>query len=100
MLTQAQITAHWAISNANIIRECETMPGYLEYKLACKCIINNCNHMEGINICPVIKLDRCLRLGELDNYYVVQPFVSEYGFTLFWHCKHCNAELCCGISAI
>ena len=46
---------------------------------------------------PRIVLNDCLYVGELDQFFVNQPFVEEYNFRVRWHCDTCEKELACGI---
>ena len=64
------------------------------YAIHCPCKIDCC-HMS-IDDVPRIYIPFCLYPGELDYFFVTQPFHQEYGFKLIWHCEECEQELSCG----
>ena len=45
---------------------------------------------------PRIVLNNCMWVGELDYFYVIQPFKAMYGFSVIWHCDYCQDEMACG----
>ena len=64
------------------------------YALQCPCLID-CQCMPE-NVVPRLRIHRCYFPGELDFYFVTQPFYEKYGFKLWWHCNKCNREMSCG----
>ncbi|CAL4153240.1 unnamed protein product [Meganyctiphanes norvegica] len=56
-----------------------------------------CAHMTQV---PRIVLDSCLYVGELDKFYVQQPFLPDFGFRVIWHCQVCSIEQACGFPPI
>ena len=43
--------------------------------------------------------DRTIELhyvGELDHFFVDQPFLPTYNFRVRWHCDECESEMACG----
>ena len=45
---------------------------------------------------PRLVFSPCLYVGELDRFYVEQPFLETHGFRVMWICDLCNSEFCCG----
>ena len=45
---------------------------------------------------PRLRISTCHFPGELDYFFVAQPFSQQYGFRVRWHCNVCWAELSCG----
>ena len=46
---------------------------------------------------PRLRISACYFPGELDYFYVHQPFFEQYGFKVRWHCDECPAEMDCGM---
>ena len=62
--------------------------------IQCPCRID-CGCMP-LNEVPRIVLPNCLYAGELDYFFVAQPFLATYGFRVRWHCDECEDEMACG----
>ena len=93
-LPQAEILARRQHASLDIVHEWETMQGAEWYALQCPCL-TDCMCMPH-NEVPRIILSQCLYVGELDYFFVEQPFQHVYGFRVRWHCDECEAELACG----
>ena len=93
-LPAAEIQARRGHATQHIIQEWEKVQGSNWYAIMCPCYIEcNCMH---VNEVPRIVLTQCLYVGELDYFYVTQPFHREYGFRVRWHCDECLNEMACG----
>ena len=64
-----------------------------EYYLQCPCF-HDCYCSDWDDM-PRIPMNKCLYPGELDQFFVRQPF-ERYGVKVRWHCKECNREMSCG----
>ena len=64
------------------------------YGLMCPCDID-CLHMPFDEV-PRIRLAGCYFAGELDFFFVNQPFLDILGFKVRWHCDECHEEIACG----
>ena len=93
-LPTAEIHARRGHATQDIIQEWEKMKGAEWYALMCPCYIE-CSCMP-VNEVPRIVLSQCMYVGELDYFYVTQPFHREYGFRVRWHCDSCLNEMACG----
>ena len=93
-LPAAEIEARRNASSQDIIETWQTIKGQEWYALQCQCRID-CGCMPE-NEVPRIILSNCVYPGELDYFFVVQPFWVTYGFKLRWHCDSCHSELACG----
>ena len=93
-LPAAEIEARRNASSQDIIAMWQTIMGQEWYALQCPCKID-CGCMPE-NEVPRIILSNCVYPGELDYFFVVQPFRVTYGFKLRWHCDSCHSELGCG----
>ena len=92
-LNLEQVLCRRAEAKTQLLSQWKKKPGHPVYLINCTCFTQFC--------ClpmPTLKLIRCLRVGELDYFYVEQPFLTDYGFTLRWHCANedCQSEVCCG----
>ena len=63
---------------------------YLQYPCRIDCY---CSEWDDV---PRISLFRCLYPGELDQFFILQPFTDTYDFDVRWHCIECNSEMSCG----
>ena len=68
-------------------------PRYEWYIIKCKCG-QDCNCISEQEV-PRLLLSTCLYPGELDRFFVQQPFV-DIGFRVYWICVICQAEFACG----
>ena len=68
--------------------------GQTRYAMMCPSDID-CHHMPEEEV-PRLRISRCYFPGELDYFFVTQPFLQLYGFQVRWHCDECNAEMSCG----
>ena len=93
-LPSAEIQARRGQATQRIIQEWENVRGAPWYAIMCPCSID-CFCMP-INEVPRLVLTQCLYVGELDFFFVTQPFHSEYGFRVRWHCDECMNEMACG----
>ena len=64
------------------------------YALMCPCNID-CRCMPEEEV-PRMKVDLCYYPGELDYFFVRQPFQQLYNFRVRWHCDECHSEMACG----
>ena len=64
------------------------------YAMMCPCDID-CHHMPEEEV-PRLRIPRCYYPGELDYFFVTQPFLQQYGFKLRWYCDECHAAMACG----
>ncbi|CAL4078754.1 unnamed protein product [Meganyctiphanes norvegica] len=78
----------------DILDEWHTVQGNEWYAIQCPCR-PDCGHMPPHEI-PRLILSSCLYVGELDYFFVEQPFLDLYGFRVRWHCDECQAEMACG----
>ena len=93
-LPSAEIQARRAHATEDIIQEWQTMQGAEWYALQCPCR-PDCECMPH-NEVPRIVLSQCMYVGELDFFFVEQPFLATYGFRVRWHCDECESEMACG----
>ena len=97
-LPSAEIAARREAATDDIISVWKTIKGSQWYALQCPCYID-CGCMS-IEEMPRIVLNNCLYVGELDQFFVNQPFVEEYNFRVRWHCEICEGELACGFPMV
>ena len=64
------------------------------YGLMCPCDID-CMCMPYDEV-PRLRVSSCYLPGELDYYFVNQPFLNNLGFRVRWHCDECHSEISCG----
>ena len=93
-LPNAEIQARRNHASQDIIQEWHKMQGSDWYALQCPCR-PDCGCMPQ-NEVPRIVLSQCMYVGELDYFFVEQPFLAKYGFRVRWHCDACESELACG----
>ena len=93
-LPAAVINARRQHATQYIINEWETMIDADWYAIMCPCNIEcGCMPLDEI---PRIVLSQCLYVGELDYFFVTQPFLADHGFRVRWHCDSCLSEMACG----
>ena len=93
-LPSAEIAARREAAKQDILSVWETMKGSEVYILQCPCRID-CECMDEDEY-PRIVITNCLYVGELDFFFVMQPFKADYGFYVRWHCAYCAEEMACG----
>ena len=93
-LPEAEIAARRETAKQDILRIWETMKGSEVYIIQCPCLID-CQCMDEDEY-PKIVITNCLHVGELDFFYVMQPFKAKYGFSVRWHCDYSVEEMACG----
>ena len=93
-LPSAEIEARRQHASEDIIQEWSNIQGAQWYAIQCPCR-PDCGHMPEEEI-PRTVLSQCMWVGELDFFFVVQPFLVEYGFRVRWHYNECESELACG----
>ena len=93
-IPSAEIAARRTVATQEIIEEWQTMKGSEWYAIQCPCRID-CFCMPQQEV-PRIILNNCMFVGELDYFFVTQPFQAAYGFKVRWHCDECLAEMACG----
>ena len=93
-LPSAEITARREAATQDILSVWNTMQGAEWYALMCPCRID-CGCMPEDEI-PRIVLNNCMYVGELDYFFVTQPFQATYGFQVRWYCDECESEMACG----
>ena len=93
-LPQAELIARRNAASQDIIAEWQQLKGQDWYALQCPCRID-CGCMPEIEV-PRLVLSNCLYPGELDYFFVVQPFYATYDFKVRWHCDDCKEEMSCG----
>ena len=93
-LPSAEIAARRQAATQEIIDEWQTMKGSEWYAIQCPCRID-CFCMPQQEV-PRIVLNNCMFVGELDYFFVSQPFQAAYGFRVRWHCDECESEMACG----
>ena len=93
-LPSAEIEARRQHASVDIIQEWSNIQGAQWYAIQCPSR-PDCGHMPEEEI-PRIVLSQCMWVGELDFFFVVQPFLAEYGFRVRWHCDEYFSELACG----
>ena len=93
-LPQAEIQARRASATQNIISVWQTKQGAEWYAIQCPCQ-PDCLCMP-VDEVPRIVLSNCLYVGELDYFFVDQPFLPTYNFRVRWHCDECESEMACG----
>ena len=64
------------------------------YGLMCLCNID-CNHMP-LDEIPRLRVAACHFPGEMDYYFVEQPFLDTLGIKIRWHCDECHEAIACG----
>ena len=62
--------------------------------IQCPCRID-CGCMPEGEI-PRIVPNNCMFVGELDYFFVTQPFQATYEFKVRWHCDECESEMAFG----
>ena len=72
----------------------DTLQNLEWYGLMCPCNID-CQHMP-LDEVPRIRVAACYFPGELDYFFVKQPFVDTLGFKIRWHCDECHERIACG----
>ena len=93
-LPSAEVQARRQHATQEILSEWQGMEGQQWYSIQCPCRIDcGCMPLEEI---PRIVLPNCLYAGELDYFFVEQPFLANYGFRVRWHCDECEDEMACG----
>ena len=93
-LPTAEINGIRQHATQDILQEWNTMQGAEWYVLQCPCH-PDCKCMP-YNEVPRIVLSQCMYVGELDYFFVEQPFLKTHGFRVWWHCDECESELACG----
>ena len=93
-LPTAEITARRQHATQDKIQEWTSNQWAKWYAVQCPCC-PDCGHMPE-NEVPRIVLSQCMYVGELDYFFVVQPFLANYGFRVRWHCDECDSQLACG----
>ena len=93
-LPDTEIQARRNHASQDIILEWDKMQGSDWYAIHCPCR-PDCGCMPQDEV-PRIVLSQCMYVGELDFFFVEQPFLAEYGFRVRWHCDSCESELACG----
>ena len=93
-LPYTEIQARRNHASQDIILEWDKMQGSDWYAIQCPCR-PDCKCMPQ-NEVPRIVLSQCMYVGELDFFFVEQPFLAKYGFRVRWHCDACESELACG----
>ena len=94
-LPGAEIAARREAATQDILSVWYQMQGAQIYALQCPRRID-CRHMPE-NEVPRIVINNCLYVGELNFFYVIQPFLATYGFEVLWHCDECQEEMACGM---
>merc|ERR1711942_306695 len=82
-LPPAALEERRLIASARILSVAAQHSGHEWYALTCPCNID-CGHMPQHEI-PRIMLPMCYHLGELDFFFVVQPFLATHNFKVRWH---------------
>ena len=93
-LPSAEIEARRQHASQDIIQEWQSKQGLAWYAIQCPCR-PDCGCMPHDEV-PRIVLAQCLYVGELDFFFVQQPFLATYGFRVRWHCDECHGEMACG----
>ena len=93
-LPPAEIIARRNAASQDIIAEWQQHQGQDWYALQCPCRID-CGCMSELEV-PRLVLSNCMYPGELDYFFVVQPFHATYDFKVRWHCDICKREMSCG----
>ena len=93
-LPAAEIALRREAATQDILSVWNTMQGAIWYSLQCPCRID-CGCMPEDEV-PRIVLNNCMYVGELDYFFVTQPFEAAYGFKVRWHCDECESEMACG----
>ena len=93
-LPAAEIAARRNAASQDIIAQWQLTQGQEWYAIQCPCRID-CGCMPEDEI-PRLVLDKCMYPGELDYFFVTQPFQATYNFKVRWHCDECHSELACG----
>ena len=71
-LHNAEIVARRAVATEDIISVWQGMQGTQWYAIQCNCM--------SVQEVPHIVLSNCMYVGELDYFYVDQPFLATYHF--------------------
>ena len=90
-LPAAEIQARREAAMKDILEEWQ---GNEEVAILCPCRID-CMCMS-LNEVERVVLTFCLYPGELDFFFVTQPFDATHGFRVRWHCDVCEEEMACG----
>ena len=77
-LPTAEIQARRQHATQDILQEWQAIQGLEWYAVQCPCR-HDCGCMPH-NEVPRIVLSQCLYVGELDYFFVEQPFLATYGF--------------------
>ena len=77
-LPSAEIAARREAATQDILSVWNTIQGAEWYSLQCPCRID-CGCMPEDEV-PRIVLNNCMYVGELDFFFVTQPFEAPYGF--------------------
>ena len=94
------IMAHLPPADIQARREAATQDILSEWQgakwvaIQCPCRID-CGCMP-LNEVLRIVLPNYLYAGQLDYFFVTQPFQATYGFRVRWHCDECEDEMACG----
>ncbi|CAL4105864.1 unnamed protein product, partial [Meganyctiphanes norvegica] len=92
-LPSAELAARRQAAFQDILREWQPMQGSDLYAIQCPCR-PDCGCIP-LNEVPRIVLSSCMYVGELDYFFVEQPFLALYGFRIRWHCDECESEMAC-----
>ena len=90
--TSYEIEQRHSLACKAILIKRQTLPKSAKYIIQCPCK-PGCAHMRQV---PRIVLDSCLYVGELDKFYVQQPFLGDFGFRVIWNGQVCSTEQVCG----
>ena len=93
-LPAAEVLARRNAASQDILAEWQLLKGQDWYAIQCPCRID-CGCMPEDEV-PRLVISNCLYPGEMDYYFVVQPFYATYGFKVRWHCDECHNEMSCG----
>ena len=93
-LPHAEIVARRTAATQDIISVWQGIKGHEWYAIQCPCR-PDCGCMPHDEI-PRIVLTNCMYVGEMDYFFVEQPFQATHGFKVRWHCDQCISELACG----
>ena len=94
MLTPQVITQRRLLLSHKILALWQPLQGQDWYTMMCPCDIDY-GHMP-VQEVPRLRLPTCHFPGEMDYFFVRQPFLQQYGFRVRWHCDECHREMSCG----
>ena len=80
---------------AELLNLWHPLQGKQWYAIMCPCNID-CLHMPEDKV-PRLRISACYFPGELDYFFVHQPYFEQYGFKVRWHCDDCPQEMDCGM---